>query len=197
MADKKKIDWDGTGKPEPRDPMADGPLPTKPDSYGVNDRGANRTPQIRHTRPEVAENCARIIIANNCDYEAAVSRMLSKDYPDATEAQIRAIAETLVKSPHIQQAVKKKLEDIGYGDDALKRLIGLLWEAALDKSNDKRWPAAMRMLGEIMGAQKAAESNTKIPSLVIEGSEAGLARMLGDAAPTNDDTIIEEDDTDV
>lgn len=199
MPDKNKIDWDGTGpsKLEPRDPMAEGPLPTKPDSYGVNDRGANRTPQIRHTRPEVAENCARIIIANNCDYEAAVSKMLAKDYPDATDAQIRAIAETLAKSSHVQLAVKKKLEEIGYGDDALRKLIGLLWEAALDKSNDKRWPAAMRMLGEIMGAQKAAESNTKIPSLVIAGSEEGLRRMLGDAAPTNDDTIIEEDDIDV
>lgn len=191
MPKEPKIPWDDK-KPEPRDPMADGPLPTKPDGFGVNSRGENRTPQIRHTRPEVAEHCARLIIANNCDYDAAVSKIVAADYPDATEAQIRALAETLRKSSHVQVAVKKKLEAIGYGDEALTKYMGLLWEAALDKANDKRWPAAMRILGEVMGAQKAAASNEKIPSLVIAGSEEGLKRMLGDAAPTNDDIIGEE-----
>lgn len=193
MPKEPKIPWDDK-KPEPRDPMAEGPLPTRSDDFGVNHRGDTKTPQIRHTRPEVAEHCARLIIANNMDYEAAVSKMLTVDYPDATDAQIRALAETLAKSGHVQRAVKAKLEEIGYGDAALTKYMGLLWEAALDKANDKRWPAAMRILGEVMGAQKAAASNEKVPSLVIEGSEAGLRRMLGDAAPTNDDTIESEDD---
>lgn len=194
MPKEPKIPWDDKPKPEPKDPMADGPLPTKPDSLGVNNRGENRAPQIRHTRPEVAEHCARLIIANNMDYEAAVSKMLTVDYPEATDAQIRALAETLAKSAHVQRAVKAKLEEIGYGDAALTKYMGLLWEAALDKANDKRWPAAMRILGEVMGAQKAAASNEKIPALMIAGSEEGLKRMLGDAAPGNNDTIEEYED---
>lgn len=192
MAKEPKIPWDDK-KPEPRDPMAEGPLPTRSDDFSVNHRGDTKTPQIRHTRPEVAEHCARLIIANNMDFEGAVSKMLAVDYPDATEAQIRTLAETLRNSSHIQRAVKIKLEEIGYGDQALTKYMGLLWQEALG-SNDKRWPAAMRILGEVMGAQKAAASNEKVPSLVIEGSEAGLRRMLGDAAPTNDDTIGSEDD---
>lgn len=178
----------------------------KPDNFGVNDRGDNRTPQIRHTRPEVAKHAARLIIANNMDYDAAVAKMLSVDYPEATEAQITAVSRNLQKAPAVQAAIKILLEDIGYGDDALKKLIGLLWEAALDKTNDKRWPAAMRMLGEIMGAAKAADSNKKVPSLKLEGMEAGLANMLGDAAPSNEtpepdalpdpEFIIEDEATD-
>lgn len=177
----------------------------KPDNFGVNDRGDNRTPQIRHTRPEVARHAARLIIVNNMDYDAAVAKMLSVNYPNATEAQITAISRSLQKSPGVQLAIKDILENIGYGDEAINKLLGLLWKEALGP-NDKRWPAAMRMLGEFLQVAKAADGSKKVPSLKLEGMEAGLANMLGDAAPSNEtpepdalpdpEFIIEDEATD-
>jgi hypothetical protein len=60
----------------------------KPEGFGLSDKGPGKAPQIRHNRPEVAKHCARMIIAHNMDTEAAVAKMLSVDYPDATDAQI-------------------------------------------------------------------------------------------------------------
>jgi hypothetical protein len=157
----------------------------KPDSYGLSSKGEGRSPQIRHTRPEVAKHCARMILAHNMDTQAAVSKMLAATHPDATDAQITQLARTIQASPHVQREMTKLLEDIGYGDEALKKLIGLLWQEVLG-GNDKRWAAAARLLAEITGAGKAAEKGKKLPTLRLGGMEEGLSKMLGDAAPTND-----------
>jgi len=157
----------------------------KPEGFGLASRGTDKAPQIRHTRPEVARHCARMIIAHNMDTQAAVSKMLATQYPDATEAQVVQIARTLQASPHVQREMTKLLEDIGFGDDALKKLIGILWQEVLGQ-NDKRWAAAARLLAEITGASRAAEKGKKLPTLKLAGMEEGLSQMLGDAAPTDD-----------
>lgn len=169
----------------------------KADSYGVGSRGENEAPQIRHTRPEVAKHCARMIIAHNMDTRAAVAKMLAESYPNATEAQIESLARTIQASPHVQREMTKMLEDIGIDDGALKKLIGLLWSEALG-GNDKRWPSAVRLLAEITGAAKANSKNEKIPSLRLAGMEDGLQEMLGDTVPTDEeaadsDTMEPED----
>lgn len=153
-----------------------------PDSYGVQSRGPGKIPQIRDSRPEVAEHCARLIVGCNLDYEQAVSRMLG---PDATENQIRIKAETLKESTHVREAIEKQLEKIGFGDAAQTRLIALLWKEVLG-GNDKRWASAARLLAEITQAAKANAHNERIPTLRIGGLEEGIANMLGDSAPTND-----------
>jgi hypothetical protein len=167
----------------------------KPEGFGLSNKGEGRAPQIRHNRPEVAKHCARMIIAHNMDAEAAVAKMLAADYPDATDAQIVSLARTVQASPHVQREIAGLLEEIGCGDAALKKLIGGLWGEFLGQ-NDKRWAAAARLLAEITGAAKASMKNDKIPVLKLAGMEAGLQQMLGDAAPTNEDTIDVED-TDV
>ena len=159
-------------------------IPPK-DSFGVHSRGEGQAPQIRHTRPEVAKHVARVIIANNGDTRAAVTKMIAGDYPDATEAQIESLARTIQASPHVQREMSAILEEIGFGDKALTKLIGLLWREVLG-SNDKRWAAAARLLAEITGAAKAASKGEKMPALRLAGMEEGLSQMLGDAAPTNE-----------
>lgn len=173
----------------------------KPDSYGVRTRGEDLAPQIRHTDPAVAKHCARVIIAQNMDTAAAVSKMLASSHPDATQAQIVALARLLMDSPHVQREIKNLLEEIGYGDQALKKLIGLLWVEVLG-GNDKRWASAARLLAEITGAAKAASKDPKLPTLRLAGMDEGLSRMLGDAAPSNEesasvelDTMVEDDVT--
>jgi hypothetical protein len=69
------------------------PTTEKPDSFGLNDRGADKSPQIRHTRPEVARHCARMIIAHNMDTQAAVAKMLAEPYPDASETPVSMTTE--------------------------------------------------------------------------------------------------------
>lgn len=174
-------------------------LPEK-ESFGVASRGDGKAPQIRHTRPEVAQHCARVIISCNMDTEAAVSKMLATDYPDATEAQIVALARTIAASPHVQREIKNILEEIGFGDKALTKLIGILWSEVLGQ-NDKRWASAARLLAEITGAAKAASKGEKMPTLRLAGMDEGLSQMLGDAAPTNEtneavdaaDILIDDD----
>lgn len=164
----------------------DHPKPTVPkDSLGVHSRGEGKAPQIRHTKPEVAKHCARMIIGCNMDAEAAVAKMLAEDYPDATEAQIVALARTIQTSPHVQREMAALLEEIGFGDRALKKLIGVLWTEVLGQ-NDKRWASAARLLAEITGAAKASEKDKTLPTLKLVGMDAGLSEMLGDAAPTDD-----------
>lgn len=164
----------------------------KPEGYGLSSKGEGRAPQIRHTRPEVAKHCAKMIIRKNMDAEAAVAEMLKADYPDATDAQIVSLARTIQASPHVQREMAKLLEEIGFGDEALKKLIGLLWAEVLGQ-NDKRWAAAARLLAEITGAAKAASKDPKLPTLKLAGMEDGLLRMLGQHAPTNDDNMgVEE-----
>ena len=158
-------------------------LPEK-ESFGVASRGAGKAPQIRHTRPDVAKHCARMIIAHNMDTEAAVSKMLAVEFPDATEPQIVALARTIQASPHVQREIKNILEEIGFGDEALKKLIGILWSEVLGQ-NDKRWASAARLLAEITGAAKAGSKGEKMPTLRLAGMDEGLSRMLGDAAPTD------------
>lgn len=175
--------------------------PPVKESFGVSTRGEGKAPQIRHTRPEVAKHCARVIIANNGDTKAAVAKMLAADYPDATEAQIEALARTIQESAHVQREMAAILEEIGFGDSALKKLIGLLWREVLG-GNDKRWASAARLLAEITGAAKASSKGEVMPTLKLAGMEAGLSQMLGDSAPTNESnasvelpeetTIIEE-----
>ncbi|MFZ3276603.1 MAG: hypothetical protein WA182_06830 [Candidatus Sulfotelmatobacter sp.] len=179
---------DPTEHPKPRKKKS----ATAAEAYGTASRGEGLAPQIRHTKPEVARHCARMIIGCNMDTRAAVSKMWAQEYPDATEAQIESMARTLSASPHVQREMALMLEEIGFGDDALRKLIGLLWQEALG-ANDKRWPAAVRLLAEITSAGKAAFNNQKIPTLKLDGMDEGLARMLGPAAPTNED--IEEDST--
>ena len=111
--------------------------------------------------------------------------MIAGDYPDATEAQIESLARTIQASPHVQREMSAIIEEIGFGDKALTKLIGLLWREVLG-SNDKRWAAAARLLAEITGAAKAASKGEKMPALRLAGMEEGLSQMLGDAAPTNE-----------
>lgn len=167
----------------------------KPEGYGLSSKGEGKAPQIRHNRPEVAKHWARLILGCNMDAEAAVAKGLATDYPDATDAQIVSLARTLQASPHIQREIAKLLEDIGFGDEALKKLIGILWAEVLGQ-NDKRWASAARLLAEITGAAKASSKGEKLPTLKLAGMEEGLANMLGDSAPTNDSTIEVEAEVD-
>lgn len=170
----------------------------KPEGFGLSHKGEGKAPQIRHTRPEVAQHCARMILKHNMDAEAAVAKMLAADYPDATDAQIVSLARTIQASPHVQREMAKLLEEIGFGDEALKKLIGLLWAEVLGQ-NDKRWAAAARLLAEITGAAKASTKGEKLPTLKLAGMEEGLAQMLGDAAPTNETDVEAEppEETDI
>lgn len=173
---------------------------TENDSYGVSSRGEDKAPQIRHTRPEVAKHCARMIVAHNMDTQAAVAKMLATDYPNATESQIISLARTIQASPYVQREIAGLLEEIGYGNEALKKLIGLLWAEVLG-TNDKRWASAARLLADIMGADKMASKNAdkSLPRLRLAGMDEGLQAMLGDAAPSDEepaesDIIIPEID---
>lgn len=157
----------------------------KKESYGVANRGDGRTPRIKHERPEVARHVARMLVAANMDYEVAVSKMMSKEFPDITDAQIVQLARTLEKSPHVQRELAAYLEEIGAGVDAQKKLIGLLWGEAF-RRDPKTWGTAARLLTEITGAAKAAGKNDKPPALRLDGMEEGLSKMLGDSAPQND-----------
>src|ERR1700747_2337255 len=87
----------------------------KPEGFGLSSKGEGKEPQIRHTRPEVARHCARMIVQCNMDAEAAVAKMLAADYPDATDAQIVSLARTIQASPHVQREMAKHLEAIGHG----------------------------------------------------------------------------------
>lgn len=172
--------------------------PEKPEGYGLSNKGEGKSPQIRHTRPEVARHVARMIIKKNMDAEAAVAEMLKADYPDATDAQIVSLARTIEASPHVQREMSKILEEIGCGPEAQKKLIGLLWAEALGK-NDKRWGPAVAQLSKITGAEKASLKNEKMPVLKLEGMKEGLTKMLGEAAPTNDSDVSVElpEETDI
>lgn len=167
----------------------------KPEGFGLSNKGEGKSPQIRHTRPEVAAHCARMILKHNMDAEAAVAKMLAADYPDATDAQIVSLARTIQASPHVQREMAKLLEEIGFGDEALKKLVGLLWAECLG-TNDKRWPAAVRLMAEITGAAKAGSKGEKLPTLKLAGMEAGLQQMLGESAPTNDAEDVPQEDDD-
>jgi hypothetical protein len=164
-----------------------------PDSYGLSSRGPGKPPQIRHARPEVAAHVARMVVACNMDYQAAVTKMWAEEFPDATDAQIQETAETLIKSPHVTRAIEAQLEKIGFGDKAQSKLIALLWKEVLG-SNDKRFPIAARLLAEITQAAKANQRNEKMPVLRIAGIEAGVAAMLGEHAPTDQYQTIEIED---
>jgi hypothetical protein len=175
----------------------------KPEGFGLSDKGPGKAPQIRHNRPAVAKHWARLILAHNMDAEAAVAKGIAVEYPDATDAQIVSLARTIQASPHVQREMANLLEEIGFGDAALKKLIGILWSEVLGQ-NDKRWAAAARLLAEITGAAKAGAKDEKIPTLKLAGMKEGLSQMLGAAAPTDDTDIsveqpfdtLEEDDTD-
>ena len=179
---------------KPRKPAQREEKANAPDSFGVYSRGDGKPSGIRHSRPEVAQHAARIVVGCNMDYEAAVARMLG---PDATEEQIRSQAEALAKSTHVREAIEKQLEKIGFGDAAQTRLIALLWKEVLG-GNDKRWASAARLLAEITQAAKANAHNERIPTLRVSGLEDGIANMLGDSAPTNNPqpVTIEEEDYD-
>lgn len=164
-------------------------------AYGSSSRGEGRTPQIRHTHPEVAKHCARMIIAANMDYEAAVGKMWEAEFPDATDEQIIAKAEVLARSTHIQKEIGAQLEKIGFGDKAQTKLIAMLWKEVLG-TNDKRWVGAARLLAEITQAAKAKSKGEKIPVLKFAGMDEGIKAMLGDAAPTDDYSTIKLEDED-
>src|ERR1022692_4279749 len=167
----------------------------RPDSYGLSSRGPGKPPQIKHARPEVAAHVARMVVGCNMDYEAAVTKMWAEEFPDATDAQIKETAVTLMRSPHVSRAIEAQLEKIGFGNKAQARLIALLWKEVLG-GNDKRWVGAARLLSEITQAAKANARNEKMPTLRIAGIEAGLTAMLGDTAPTDDYATMETEDDD-
>jgi len=160
----------------------DNPPVEKVASFGVQSRGAGNAPQLRYNRPEVAKHVARMVIASNMDFEAAVSKMYEADYPDATEAQIVAMARTLEEAPAIKREIDAQLEEIGFGKDAQKKFIGLLWKEVLG-GNDKRFPVAARLLAEITQALKARDRDKVMPKLQLAGMEEGLATLLGETAP--------------
>jgi hypothetical protein len=173
-------------KPAQREELIDG----NPASYGTASRGPGRPPQIRHSRPEVAAHIARLVVGCNMDFEAAVSKIWAEEYPEATEIQIQAAAQTLQESSHVKRAIEAQLEKIGFGDKAQSRLIALLWREVLG-NNDKRFPIAARLLAEITQAAKANIKNEKMPTLRIAGIEEGVKAMLGDHAPSNEFQTVE------
>jgi hypothetical protein len=147
-------------------------------SFGTQSRGPGNAPQIRYNRPEVAKHWARMIIGCNMDTEAAVAKGWSEEYPDATEAQIVAMARTLEEAPAIKREIDAQLEEIGFGKEAQKKFIGLLWKEVLG-GNDKRFPVAARLLAEITQALKARDRDKVMPKLQLAGMEEGLTAMLG------------------
>ena len=154
-------------------------------AFGTQSRGTGNAPQVRYNRPEVAKHVARMIIGSNMDAEAAVSKMWAEEYPDATEAQIVAMARTLEEAPAVKREIDAQLEEIGFGKEAQKKFIGLLWKEVLG-GNDKRFPVAARLLAEITQSLKARDREKVMPQLKLKGMESGLAEMLGEAAPSDD-----------
>lgn len=159
--------------------------------------------KIRYQRPEVAKHCARVLIQNNMDYEAATAKMLgsfatSNKLPDPTDAQIIRWAQILRDAPQIQKALQERLKEIGVDDGAQKLWLSLLWNAALDKVNDKRWPSAMKILGEAMqmGKRAADEANKPI-ALPLQDMAKGLKKMgLPEPKEVLDSDTIEDEDFD-
>ena len=100
-------------KPAQREELID----DNPASYGTASRGPGRSPQIRHTRPEVAAHVARMVVGCNLDYEAAVSKMWAEEYPDATELQIQEKAQALQESPHVKRAIEARSEERRVGKE--------------------------------------------------------------------------------
>jgi hypothetical protein len=129
------------------------------------------------------------------DFEAAVSKLWAEEFPEATEIQIQAAAQTIQESSHVKRAIEAQLEKIGFGDKAQSRLIALLWKEVLG-GNDKRWVGAARLLAEITQAAKANARNEKMPTLRIAGIEEGIKTMLGDAAQTGDYVTMDVEDED-
>src|SRR5690349_19513245 len=103
-------------------PVPSGPEPSKrkrqrkpasdeqlEEGFGVNQRGEDKF-RIRYQRPDVAEHCARVLIQNNMDYEAAVTKMLqaaakSNGWEMPTDEAIIRHAALLKKAPQVQNAL--------------------------------------------------------------------------------------------
>lgn len=177
-------------RPVPTDPMAD---PNGyPDSYGVHKR-AGDTFQVKFYIPSVAAHCARLILINQMDYESAAARLI----PNRAQTEIVRLARTMEKSPHVQKALRDTLNQLGFGDDALKMYLGVLWTHFMDKNNDKRWPSAAKILGEMLSVQKRATEGRHPTPLPIQNAELGLKQMFGGEVPDpdtlNDDMLVEEE----
>ena len=165
-------------------------IPRAP-AFGTQSRGLGNAPQIRYNRPEVAKHWARMIIGCNMDTEAAVAKGWAEEYPDATEAQIVAMARTLEEAPAIKREIDAQLEEIGFGKAAQKKFIGLLWKEVLG-GNDKRFPVAARLLAEITQALKARDRDKVMPKLQLAGMEEGITAMLGPDKDTGAEVTIEQ-----
>lgn len=189
---------------KPTDPMASGPYPTLPDDYGVHARGGDRGPQIRHTDPVVADHCARMLVKHNLDYFAAAASMSASKIPETDDEVrkdklVRGLAETLKKSPYVAKALQDLYSRIGIDDAAFRHYVAVQWEV-YHNGNDKRWPVAARILGEIFGIGKKADDARKPAPLPLQGLDGGLKKMFGDALPSGDapslpDALLDDDDT--
>lgn len=189
----------GTEKPKPKRRP---PIEPGEDHYGVQTREDKF--QIRYQRPEVAEHCARLLILNNMDYEATVSKMLqsmakANELPDPTDAAIIRQADVLRRAPQIQKALQEKLKEIGTDDKAVELLVSLLWNQALDKRNDKRWGTAVTLLSKITGLTERGAEGEKPIALQLTGADA-IVKGMGIPMPSNEipltppDTMEDEDE---
>lgn len=144
---------------------------------------------LKYDRPEVAALIARQLIAHNMDYEATCSSMLRKQAKAVgkkiEDADIIAQAREIERSPQIQQALQEHLAKIGLGEDAQSKLVALLWNAALDKRNDRRWPPAVQALIKLTGMDKSGKGDEPI-DLPLAGLKKGITKMFDGKIPDTD-----------
>lgn len=182
--------------------MMTGPYPTLPDDYGVHDRGGERGPQIRHTEPRVADHCARMLLKYGFDYRTVATAMLASKIgewdDERKEKLILSAAQTLQKSPYIAKAQQDIYASIGMNDAAFQYYLAVQWEV-YHNGNDKRWPVAARILGEIFGIGKKKDEASKPKPLPIQGFDEGVQKMFKGAVlpagdlPTDIPSIDDED----
>lgn len=176
----------------PKDPMANDPYPAVlPDGYGTQSRGEGIAPQIRHNDPKVANHIARLLIRNNMDYQSVVSLML-KDR-EHTDVHVIALAQTLEKSPRVQEALQLVYSRMEIDDGSLKVFRSVLWEDFVSRdaspSAVKKKIAAARILAEWFGIGKKADEANRPQTLPIAGMEDGLRQMFGGTLPNPDQMV--------
>jgi hypothetical protein len=156
------------------------------ENYGTSRRDCGAI-RIRWQDPRVAEHCAKVIIASNMDYEVAAAKIA----PAETHERISVLAKQLATNVKVQKAIAAVLAKIGFDDKGFELFGKVLWEAILDKTNDKRWPGAMRIASEMFNARRAGER--KPTPLPLQDLSAGLAKMgVGVSAEEDGEEIAPE-----
>ena len=158
---------------KPTDPFAEAPYPLRaPNKSSI--------PGLRLGDPKVREHVARVVLKHQMDYEAACGKMLPAK---ATKAQIIALAQTLESDPRIQAELQEQLRKLGIDDESFKEFYSTLWYWLKDRTNDRRFAVASRILGEAFGVGARKDASKTPSELKIAGFEAGVKRMFQDASP--------------